>query len=103
MIKTLDLFHGTRNTPPEQIYTSEEGFDMRFSPGGMWGRANYFAFKSFYSNAYAHPLPNGYKQMFQAKVIIGKKIKMESDKTLTMPPLIPNSQNQRYDSVKGHT
>ena len=28
---------------------------------------------------------------------------MESDNTLTMPPLIPNSENQRYDSVKGHT
>ena len=59
MVKTLDLYHGTRNTPPDKIYTSEEGFDMRFSPGGMWGRANYFAVNSSYSNGYAHPLPNG--------------------------------------------
>jgi hypothetical protein len=55
-VKTLDLYHGTSNTPPNLIYTSEEGFDMRFSPGGMWGRANYFAVNSSYSNSYAYSL-----------------------------------------------
>ena len=31
------LFHGTSGTSPELIYTRDEGFDMRFSSGGMWG------------------------------------------------------------------
>ena len=37
------LYHGTGNTPPDMIYKSEEGFDMRFSNQGMWGQAVYFA------------------------------------------------------------
>lgn len=31
------LYHGTRATDPKQIYDSSEGFDLRFSNGGMWG------------------------------------------------------------------
>ena len=57
--QTKELFHGTSNTNPELLYNSEEGFDMRFSPGGMWGRANYFAVNSSYSNGYSHRLPSG--------------------------------------------
>jgi len=53
------LYHGTRATPPPLIYESEEGFDMKFSPGGMWGRANYFAVNSSYSNSYRSQLPDG--------------------------------------------
>ena len=41
------------------IYSGEEGFDMRFSADGMWGRANYFAVNSVYSNAYAYAVPGG--------------------------------------------
>ena len=48
------LFHGTSSTVPEVIYSSEEGFDMRFSNEGMWGRAVYFATNSIYSNMYSH-------------------------------------------------
>jgi hypothetical protein len=33
--KTLDLFHGTRGTPPKSIYDNDDGFDMRFSNSGM--------------------------------------------------------------------
>lgn len=33
----MSLFHGTRNTKPSQIYDGEEGFDIKFSSGGMWG------------------------------------------------------------------
>lgn len=31
------LFHGSRNSPPEQIYGSEDGLDMRFSRAGYYG------------------------------------------------------------------
>ena len=37
------LFHGTSQTDPNLIFRSEEGFDMRFSSSGMWGKAVYFA------------------------------------------------------------
>eukprot|EP00349_Pseudokeronopsis_sp_Brazil_P008676 CAMPEP_0202969580 /NCGR_PEP_ID=MMETSP1396-20130829/15370_1 /ASSEMBLY_ACC=CAM_ASM_000872 /TAXON_ID= /ORGANISM="Pseudokeronopsis sp., Strain Brazil" /LENGTH=44 /DNA_ID= /DNA_START= /DNA_END= /DNA_ORIENTATION= len=33
----LNLFHGTSKTDPKLIYEGKEGFDMRFSNGGMWG------------------------------------------------------------------
>jgi hypothetical protein len=56
-----DLYHGTGKTPPEDIYQSEEGFNLIYSNDGMWGRANYFAFNSSYSNNYASVLPNGKK------------------------------------------
>ena len=38
-----NLYHGTGKTPPETIYTSEEGFNLNFSNEGFWGKANYFA------------------------------------------------------------
>ena len=54
------LFHGTSNTPPNVIYQSEEGFNLNYSKVGMWGKANYFAFNSSYSdNGYAHVFPTG--------------------------------------------
>jgi len=31
------LYHGTRNNDPKNIYDGEEGFNMHFSSGGMWG------------------------------------------------------------------
>jgi hypothetical protein len=48
------MYHGTSGTKPSLIYTSDEGFDMKFSREGMWGLANYFAKKSSYSNNYAY-------------------------------------------------
>ena len=53
------MYHGTRCTDPALIYKSEEGFDMAFSRGGMWGVANYFAKESQYSNGYSHSKDDG--------------------------------------------
>ena len=53
------MYHGTRYTDPACIYKSDEGFDMAYSRGGMWGSANYFAKNSSYSNNYAHPIGDG--------------------------------------------
>ena len=47
---------------------------MRYSPGGMWGIANYFAVNASYSESYHHPTGNGTKQMFYARVMIGNTI-----------------------------
>ena len=48
------LYHGTRQTDPKFIYAGEEGFNMLYSSGGMWGQACYFAEKASYSNGYRH-------------------------------------------------
>lgn len=69
----LNLFHGTRLTDPKSIYESEEGFNLIFSNDGYWGRANYFAFNSSYSNDYAY-VQNGERKMFMARVTLGKEI-----------------------------
>ena len=50
----MELFHGTRATPPSCIYESEEGFNIVYSNDGIWGRANYFAVNSQYSDSYAY-------------------------------------------------
>lgn len=49
------LFHGSRGTQPDLIYGSEDGFDMRFSNPGAYGRGTYFADNSQYSSAYHYP------------------------------------------------
>lgn len=41
--------------------------------------------------------------MFFAKVLIGISIKLNPDNSLKMPPLIPGSTIERYDSVEGFT
>jgi hypothetical protein len=97
------LFHGTRETPPQTVFTSEEGFNINYSNEGMWGKANYFAYDSKYSDLYATVLPDGLRQMLMAKVIIGKTIEMQPTKTLRTPPIIEGSKEVPYDSVKGNT
>jgi hypothetical protein len=67
------LYHGTKKNDPKTIYAGKEGFDIRFSAGGMWGYANYFAVNASYSDGYSHAA-NGAKQMFFARVMIGSTI-----------------------------
>ena len=87
-----EMYHGTRNTPPASIYKSEEGFDIAYSNGGSWGFANYFAKNSAYSNNFAYKnSENGTKEMFCAKVLIGKTTILGCDNTLKRPPMIPGS------------
>jgi hypothetical protein len=86
------MYHGTSGTPPIAIYQSEEGFDMTYSRAGMWGHANYFAKNSSYSNGYAFTATgDGTKQMFCAKVLIGRPCVQGPDQALRRPPLIPGS------------
>ena len=75
---TQMLFHGSSVTSPEVIFQSEEGFDLRFSNNGYWGRAVYFAKNSFYSNAYCYTnVKEGNRQMFYAKVNLGHSKQLE--------------------------
>lgn len=100
------LFHGTRGTSPSCIYQDEEGFDMRFSNAGMWGNGNYFAVNASYSHGYAHPLPDGMRQMFLAKVLTGYSYKCSPNRSLRMPPVrkqSPKGGDMRYDTVNGET
>ena len=104
----LDLFHGTRNNPPDLIYKGEEGFDMRFSAQGMWGMGNYFAVNASYSHAYAHPMASGYRQMFLVRVVVGASYDCPSNRSLRMPPEKQSKTTsmfgvERYDSVSGTT
>lgn len=89
------LWHGTRNTTPDTIYNGSEGFDMKYSSGGMWGPALYFAVNSSYSVGYSHPHTSGTKGMFFALVNLGVEHPCASNGNLRQPPT--------GDSVKGHT
>ena len=126
-VNEKELFHGTRNNDPKQIYDSEEGFDMRFSASGMWGQANYFAVNASYSDSYAHQgicskVQRQTKQMFLAKVLTGITYECASDSKLRMPPEKPSFvpatrasyvpatgasniqlSQVRYDTVSGKT
>ena len=53
-VNEMELFHGTRNNDPKNIYSSKEGFDMRYSASGMWGQGNYFAVNASYFDGYAY-------------------------------------------------
>ena len=48
------LFHGTSKKKPENIYMSDEGFDLRLANQGLWGRALYFGANTTYCHSYAH-------------------------------------------------
>jgi len=95
----LLLFHGTRLNSPTIIYTGEDGFDMRYSAQGMWGKASYFAYNASYSHGYSSQLPNnGLRQMFYARVSVGKDAQTgtNNNSSTIKPP-------DGYDSVSGIT
>ncbi|XP_031567758.1 probable serine/threonine-protein kinase nek3 [Actinia tenebrosa] len=105
-INEMELFHGTRQTPPSVVWNSEEGFDMRYSADGMWGRGCYFAVHAAYSHhqftyQYIHK-EKRYYQIFLAHVLTGESINMNPDRSIRKPPL--NAATSRhYDSVTGIT
>ena len=75
---------------------------MRFSSGGMWGVAMYFAKNAGYSdNGYKYVNSDGDRVLFLAEVLIGDCVTLASNTSLKMPPNKPNGQ--MYDSVMGNT
>ena len=100
------LFHGTRANEPKIIYSDTVGFDMRYSNQGFWGKANYFAVNSSYSDDYSYKIPStNLKQMFIAKVLIGDSVNvMPNNSSLVEPPSYEKNGKQiQYDSVNGET
>jgi hypothetical protein len=112
-INERDLFHGTSSNKPENLYSSEKGFDMRLAKEGMWGAGTYFAEKALYSDKYAYQehfwAP---KQIFLAKVLLGiSETNACKDKDRKLPELLPpaalggvqGNVQHRYDSLNGVT
>jgi len=108
----MELFHGSRNTSPELIYNSEQGFDMRFCKRGKWGVGVYFASRAWYSYHFAHThKQSGTKQIILARVLTGDAYTcIDGDETLKSPPKKPDSAHSPsripfasdyYDSVVG--
>ena len=98
------LYHGTSKTNPQEIFKGREGFNLNYSPGGMWGIANYFAVNASYSDKYSYKIADGHKQMIYARVMIGDTITLEPKSSLRMPPPInPANPHDLYDSVRGYT
>lgn len=101
------LFHGTRQTNPNEIYDNVElndiGFDMRYCSSGMWGRGIYFAVNAKYSkDGYAYKNSNGTHSLFYARVALGECIQLPNNGNLIMPPEKSGSKG-RYDSIKGNS
>jgi len=107
----LQLFHGTGTTSPTAVYSSEDGFDMRFGTGGMWGNGIYFAVNASYSyGGYIHKMSNGQKQLFLADVLVGDSYFCKSDGSIRKPPEKARTSNSGlniqklfYDSCSGET
>lgn len=72
------LFHGTRETAPKLIYSSEDGLDIRFSNAGAFGTGIYFADNAAYSHTYAHTTQKGEFQMFLSLVLVGETVALQS-------------------------
>ena len=66
------LFHGTGVTKPSKIYTSEQGFDFRYSAQGLWGTGTYFAEKARYSHHYSFRCFDNVRQILLARVLTGE-------------------------------
>ena len=96
----MELFHGTRGSPPNYIYESEEGFDMRYSREGMWGLGNYFAENANYASCFAYKTADNILQLFLVKVLVGDSCEILPDSTLRMPPFKADGK-VRFDTVNG--
>ena len=107
-VNEKELFHGTRETLPEKIYRSEQGFDFRYSAMGSWGSGTYFAVNASYSHNYAFKKTEGGQvvyQMLLAHVLTGMSYSCPPNPTLRRPPVRQSGpfEDQLYDSVQGNT
>ena len=101
----MELFHGTKTAPPNEIYHGEYGFDMTYCSHGMWGIGTYFAKNASYScGTYRHQLPDGKIQVFLAQVLTGDVHDCPPDSALRRPPKKNEAvSGRRYNSVSGDT
>ena len=59
----VQVFHGTSDTNPRQIIYGRIGFNVEFSPGGMWGNGNYFSSSAAYADGFAHIVEDRCREM----------------------------------------
>lgn len=104
------MFHGTRQTDPEVIYSGDAGFDVGHSRVGMWGPGNYFAVNASYSDSYAHTktvIGHSLCKMLFAKVLTGLTYESPPNRELIFPPERGDTGEtegrvrRRYNSVHG--
>lgn len=107
------VWHGTSTLDPSVVYDDQfDGFMMQFAASGLWGRGIYFADKASYSKHYSHkpagstnqrPLADTKeKEMFLARLIVGKEAKLEQNRQLSVPPT-DASTGRKFNTVTGQT
>jgi hypothetical protein len=116
-ITTQQLWHGTGPTDPREIYMGQEGFDVRYSRPGLWGRGIYFAKSALYSaSGYAHP-PIGPNRHYRGCIILAEVLTGDSYRCApgtyreNKPPTkrLPRSRSSdvasslTFDSCTGYT
>ena len=97
----LQLFHGTRMTPPHVVYS--EGLDHRVGQAsGFYGAGTYFSESPAYCDHFAYRLPSGHRQIMLCAVLTGnaKEYGMERKRDLRRPPEAPEFCAP-YNSVTG--
>ena len=120
-ITTQKLWHGTGPTEPRDIYMGQEGFDVRYSRPGLWGRGIYFALSALYSaSGFGHPPvgpDNEYRGCIMlAEVLVGDSYrcrpgtyhenrppKKEANLRSRRPSDDSIAISQTYDSCTGYT
>ena len=95
------LFHGTKDTNPTEILSSEYGLDNRFAKAGLYGTGIYFADNAHYCYTYKHNINYHTSQMLVCFVITGESVQLTNqDKSLHVPPFKDMANKIRYDSVR---
>ncbi|XP_070569303.1 protein mono-ADP-ribosyltransferase PARP14-like [Ptychodera flava] len=95
-----NLYHGTKEKSSTLINAT--GFNRSFAGLNAvnYGKGSYFAVKSGYSagRTYSPPDDNGYKYIYQCKVLTGEYARGKQD-MMVPPPKNPNNPTICYDSV----
>lgn len=98
------LFHGTKDDCVDKI--AHNGFDERYSSGGLFGAFTYFAENSCKSDQYIPPTANGEIVFFLARVSLGSVRPLYSQQDLQQPrdtyrpQLRPDKAGAFYDSMR---
>ncbi|TNV84288.1 hypothetical protein FGO68_gene2401 [Halteria grandinella] len=84
-IDTRELFYGSKNMPPEDIYKGENGFKTLWNQG-IREVHKYFAKNSYYCSINCYRVPHTTdKQMFLATVIDCTKLQEDPDASVRKP------------------
>ncbi|TNV72691.1 hypothetical protein FGO68_gene7432 [Halteria grandinella] len=84
-----ELFYGSKDTPPQDIYMSENGFKT-FYNYGIHQVVSYFAKNSYYCSQNSYQVPSTTeKQMFLATVIDCDKLQEDPDRYVREAHAIP--------------